>query len=212
MSKVRKAKKPAQALPDARKSELTRLRILDAAAKVFAERGYAHTRLTDIAQEAQSHAGGIYYYFESREALVDEVLRISTQRSIDQLKEALAALRPNATAADRLLAASKVQLSGVMGDDPYHIAHQRIYHELPEDIRARHTPLLHEYFGIWRRIILDGQKSGEFRKDIDPSVLRMTISGAIQWTNEWASTTRGSPEALATKMVGIFLHGALARA
>ena len=43
--------------PPLRKSEATRLRILDAAARVFAQRGYADTRLSDIAQEAGTFAG-----------------------------------------------------------------------------------------------------------------------------------------------------------
>lgn len=206
-----KPKKAAARNGDAKKSVLTRQRIIDAAAKVFATLGYAHTRLSDVAKEAGSHAGGIYYYFSSREALVDEVLRVSTQRSIDDLKAALTTLPDDASAADRLLTAATVQLAGILEQDPYNIAHNRIYPQVPEETRKRHTPLLRQYFAIWRKIISDGQASGEFHADLDPSVLRMTIAGAIQWTPEWVSTTKGSPQTLARKMIGIFMHGARAK-
>lgn len=193
------------------KSELTRQRILDAAAKVFAERGYAHTRLVDVAQEAGSHAGGIYYYFASREALVDEVLRVSTQRSIDHLTKALEALPAKAGAAERVMTAVGVQLTGIMERDPYDLAYLRIWPQLPDEMRERHSALLHRYFSIWRSIIAEGQASGELRADLDPSVVRLTIAGAVQWASEWADTARGSAEELAGKMSAIFLSGILAR-
>jgi len=200
---------PCAALPS--KSQLTRQRIIDAAARVFATRGYAHTRLSDIALEAGSHAGGIYYYFASREALVDEVMRIATQRSIDQLEAALGALPASATAAERIIAAVTTQLAGIMENDAYNIAHNRIHAQIPEDLRARHAPLLRQYFAIWRRMIADGQASGEIRADIDAAVLRLALSGSIQWATEWANTEHGSPDVLARKMAAIFLNGILAR-
>ena len=208
MAKVAKAKAPK--LPaEPSKSELTRQRILDAAAKVFATRGYAHTRLADVAREAGSHAGGIYYYFDSREALVDEVLRISTQRAIDQVTAALKELPPEASASEKLMVVTTAQLSGIMRHDPYDLAHNRIYPQIPDDVRLRHADLLHDFFDIWREIIAEGQATGQIRHDVDPAVLRLTVAGSIQWATEWADGTQGSPEQLARKMVDIFLRGAL---
>jgi AcrR family transcriptional regulator len=58
------------------KSELTRQRILDAAAKVFRSNGYSGARLSDIAALAGIQTGSMYYHFDSREALVEEVLHL----------------------------------------------------------------------------------------------------------------------------------------
>lgn len=44
-------------------------RICDAAIAVFSTRGYAHTRLTDVARAAGISAGNIYRYFEDKETL-----------------------------------------------------------------------------------------------------------------------------------------------
>ncbi|WP_459980009.1 TetR/AcrR family transcriptional regulator, partial [Mycobacterium avium] len=56
------------------KSSLTRTRILDAAARVLSERGYAGLRLTDVAAAAELQAPAIYYYFSSRDELIEEVM------------------------------------------------------------------------------------------------------------------------------------------
>ena len=53
-----------------RKADLTRQRILDAAAHTFLEKGYAATRLSDIATAAGMQAGSIYYHFDSKEQIM----------------------------------------------------------------------------------------------------------------------------------------------
>ncbi len=58
----------------ASKSQKTRERVLDAAAKIFRQKGYAATRLADIAAAADTQAGSLYYHFDSKEQLLDEVL------------------------------------------------------------------------------------------------------------------------------------------
>ena len=52
------------------KAEETRERILDAALKLFRERGFDETTMRDIASEAGVATGAAYYYFTSKEALV----------------------------------------------------------------------------------------------------------------------------------------------
>src|SRR6059058_6552962 len=56
------------------KSALTRSRILDAAAQVLSKRGYAGLRLTDVAAAAELQAPAIYYYYASRDDLIEEVM------------------------------------------------------------------------------------------------------------------------------------------
>ena len=60
--------------PNGSKSARTRERILDAAAHVLSRKGYAGTRLTDVADQAGLQAPAIYYYFPSREDLIEEVM------------------------------------------------------------------------------------------------------------------------------------------
>ena len=189
------------------KSDLTRQRILDSAAVVFAAKGYTHSRLKDIATEAGSHAGGIYYYFDSRDALVEEVLRMATGKSIASINSALNKLPKTATTEDRVRVATVAQLREILASDSYTAAFSKIYPQLPEKIKARHHPVLHEYFDIWRQIIKQGQAEGDIRSDIDPGIMRLTIAGSIQWATEWAHAEISSPESLGEQMAAVFYAG-----
>lgn len=53
-----------------KKSEDTRLRILEAALAIFRERGFERTTMRDIASAAGVAVGAAYYYFQSKEAIV----------------------------------------------------------------------------------------------------------------------------------------------
>ena len=192
-----------------RKSDATRERIVAAAAKIFAERGYAHTRLTDIAKAAKFHAGGIYYYFDSREDLVEEVLRRSTQHAMTAVVAALDALPKSATTEDRIHAATVAQIREIYTQSSYTAAFNKIYPQVPDSVRKRHHALLHQFFDIWRKLLQRGQATGEVRTDVDLSVIRLTIAGAIQWSVEWADPKESSPELLGEQMAKL-LYAAIA--
>lgn len=52
------------------KAEETRSRILDAALRLFRERGFEETTMRDVAAEAEVATGAAYYYYRSKEDLV----------------------------------------------------------------------------------------------------------------------------------------------
>ena len=60
-------------------------RILDAALRVFASRGFHGTTVPDIAEAAGVGTGTLYRYFRDKEALVNEVFRDAKQRLKDAL-------------------------------------------------------------------------------------------------------------------------------
>lgn len=57
-----------------KKSEASRQQVLDAAIVALAERGYAHTSVSDIATAAGMSKGAVHYHFDSKEHLIGEVL------------------------------------------------------------------------------------------------------------------------------------------
>jgi TetR/AcrR family transcriptional repressor of nem operon len=52
----------------------TRERIVEAARRLFWEKGYAATSLADLLKEAGANSGSFYYFFESKDALLRTVL------------------------------------------------------------------------------------------------------------------------------------------
>jgi AcrR family transcriptional regulator len=61
--------KSSQTAPPARRRE-----ILETAARVFAEQGYNATTVRKIADEAGLLAGSLYYHFDSKESMLEEIL------------------------------------------------------------------------------------------------------------------------------------------
>ena len=58
----------------------TRERIIAAASKILAEKGYDATTLREIAREAQAGPGLVHYYFGGKDQLLVEALQVAGQR------------------------------------------------------------------------------------------------------------------------------------
>ena len=63
--------------------------LLAAAAEVIAERGFAATRIADVAERAGTSAPGVLYWFDSRDALLAEALSFAERAFHDDLAAAL---------------------------------------------------------------------------------------------------------------------------
>src|SRR5438445_2713544 len=71
------------------KSEQTRALILETALRLFRERGYDRTTMRAIAEEAGVSVGNAYYYFASKEHLVQGFYDRIAEEHRDRLPEAL---------------------------------------------------------------------------------------------------------------------------
>lgn len=73
------------------KAEETRTRILDAALRLFRDRGFEQTTMREVAAEAGVATGGAYYYFRSKEELVMAFYLRTSDEARDRFAEAIAA-------------------------------------------------------------------------------------------------------------------------
>lgn len=166
------------------KSIRRRQRILDAAARALAEDGYSEAKLSDIAEEAGTHAGSLYYYFPSREDLVTEVLLTS----LDRMAEFSSALVADAHVSPlgRVLAFVGLVIEQTLApNDHYFRAYMRNGSQVPHHIRT----VLHARRLRTRRtlsqLLKDAQKSGEISAEIDPNIAAQFIMGATNWVGTW---------------------------
>lgn len=98
----------------ATKGERTRQHILETALAMFAERGYDKTTMRAIASEAGVSVGNAYYYFKSKEHLIQGFYE---QATMQHAELAPAALEGRETLAERIEAALLAWLD-IAG--PYH--------------------------------------------------------------------------------------------
>jgi AcrR family transcriptional regulator len=174
------------------KSELTRQRILDAAARVLSVKGFAGTRLTDVAEYAELQAPAIYYYFASREDLIEEVMYCGINDMRRHLQDTLHALPPGTTPMDKIMAAVEAHLRHELELSDYTTASIRNSGQIPEHLRTRQKKEEAAYGRIWRSLFADAIAGGEIRADLDARIARMLVMGALNWAAEWWDAKRGS--------------------
>jgi TetR/AcrR family transcriptional regulator, cholesterol catabolism regulator len=160
------------------KSARTRQRILDAAAQVLSRRGYAATRLTDVAEVAEIQAPAIYYYFPSRDDLVEEVVWSGIARMTEHVQARLDELPPGIAAMDRIEAAVEAHLRFELEISDYSSAAIRNAGQIPEEIRVRYAVEASRYGDVWRKLFQDARRDGEMRPELDPRAARMLVLGA----------------------------------
>lgn len=177
---------------DESKSIRTRERILDSAAYILSRKGYASTRLADVAEHAELQAPAIYYYFKSREDLIEEVMYTGIAHMRANLSNALDALPPEASPMDRILVAVEESLRFELNISDYTTASTRNAGQLPEHLRVRHDKERAAYGRIWRGLFADASEAGQLNPDLDLRAARMLVLGAVSWAVEWWNPKAGS--------------------
>ncbi|MBJ8345190.1 TetR/AcrR family transcriptional regulator [Antrihabitans sp. YC2-6] len=178
-------KLPSRTTSDDTKSARTRERILDSTAAVLSRKGYSETRLTDVAEEAELQSPAIYYYFKSREELIEEVMWAGIAHMREHVEGVLAALPPETSAMDRILAAAEAHLRFSLSVSSYTTAAIRNSGQMPERIRERHEAERAKYGRVWRKLFKDAADDGELRDGVDLLTVRMLVIGSLNWAAEW---------------------------
>lgn len=206
------ARRPAQTTEDPgsaepTKSQLTRARILDATARVLSEKGYAGTRLTDVAEYAELQAPAIYYYFSSRDELIEEVMfagisemRRHLQAELDQLPDGMSPM-------DRIVAAVEIHLRHELELSDYTTASIRNSGQIPDHLRSRQRKESAAYNRIWRKLFADARAEGQLREDLDDQLAQALVLGALNWAAEWWDPRRGSLDAIVANAQVVVRHG-----
>lgn len=198
---------PASADIAESKSAQTRRRILDAAAHVLSAKGYAGLRLNDVAAQAELQAPAIYYYYTSRDDLIEEVMWAGIADMREHVIAVLDALPADASALDRLLAAVEAHLRHELEISDYTTAAIRNAGQVPPAIRKRQILEEQRYGEVWRRLINDMARAGELRTDLDLYIAQMLVLGALNWAVEWWDPRRGSLDTVVANAQSFVRHG-----
>ncbi|KAB7740407.1 TetR family transcriptional regulator [Parvibaculum sedimenti] len=189
------------------KSDISRARILDAAAKTFRQKGYAATTLIEIARAAGMQAGSLYYHFGSKDELLEEVLDIGMRRVHEAVEESQERLPADSSHRDRIRVAVEAHLATLLKHDDYTSANIRIFGQVPEEVQKHHIRQRDAYAELWRRILTKAQKSGALRRDVDLGLVRMLLMGALNWSVEWYQPGRTSIRTIADHMCLMLFNG-----
>ena len=164
---------PRADVSDERKSQ-----ILDAAVKVIAKRGFAEARMDDIVEEAGISKGLVYWYFKSKDAVLEALVRRLFQPEMGTIRELP---RQPGTARDRLLRfadQSARQVAAIMRLVPITFEfYTMAFRNKP--IRKVINEFFATYFENIKEVIDQGITAGEFRKT-DPAQAAVTIGAVLE--------------------------------
>lgn len=192
---------------NARKSDRTRQTILDAAAKLFREQGYKATTQRQIASQADIKAGSIYYYFESKDQILDEVLERGIRVVHESVENAVNALPADASGRQRIETAVATHLHTVLRYNDYASANIQNIRHVSQEARNRNRALRRAYAAYWTAMFEQAKQSGEIGEHVDLSIARLFLLGALNWTLDWYDPKQGSTDILAEKFCALFFEG-----
>jgi TetR/AcrR family fatty acid metabolism transcriptional regulator len=191
------------------KSDDKRRRILQAAVKVFAQKGYHRARVSEIARRADVADGTIYLYFRNKEdilvCLFDEVME-------EHLQRARAELATVQGAPARLRAIARHHLRVLGGNRDLAVVFQVELRQSTQFMERFTASWLRDYFGLVGQVIEAGQRDGSFRRDLPLKLATKVFFGALdELVTSWIVGGKDYDLCrLADPMVELFLHGASA--
>ena len=189
------------------KAAATRLRLLDAAAHVLAEKGFAGMRLSDVGEVAGVQAPAIYYHFSNKEDLAGEVFVAGLIRCRLTLESTLRA-HEGEDPLERLAIAIDAHLRMTARQSDYARAWMhRITGDVPAQVQELCQPDERAYGRVWTRLITEAKDAGLLRDDIDAKVAQQLVIGALNALSFTWKPGRTSVDVLALSAQQILLSG-----
>lgn len=158
---------------DARKTA-----ILDAAAKLIAERGYHDVRVADIARAVGTSTGTVHYYFPTKE----DVLRNALQRGVyREFERHSGELKKIDSSYERLLRLLELQLPklGPIREELTIWLQYWAECSIRPDLRPTHNAVYMRWHQTIVHLVQRGQARGEFRKDVDPEPFTAELTALV---------------------------------
>jgi TetR/AcrR family transcriptional regulator, fatty acid metabolism regulator protein len=190
----------------AERAQDKREKILRAAVTVFAERGYFHARVADVAKEAGVADGTIYLYFKSKEDLLVQVFGEGMERFLAELHREISGI---ADAREKLRRIIEFHLATIGRDRDLAVVVQvELRHSLKFMSLFTHQGLA-DYLNVLRETVEQGQKAGAFRQAIHPQMAAKAIFGVLdEMVTSWVlSEKRSKLEDSAPQVSMLLLEG-----
>jgi TetR/AcrR family transcriptional regulator, cholesterol catabolism regulator len=180
--------------------------ILAVAARVFAEKGILNATVRDIGQEAGILSGSLYHHFESKDQMIEEVLRPVLNSLSERYRQIAAEVDDPAEIVRQVImdsiaeAAARPDEARIFRNDAHHLAEMprlAFVDEQRTELRTLVTSALQR-----------GMHDGTFRDDLDPDLVFRAIFdivlGSIRW---FRPLGRQDPGRVGAQLASLVLDG-----
>ncbi len=160
-----------------------RAELLAAIAEVFAARGYAATTVREAAEAAGILGGSLYYHFDSKESMVDEILSTFLNEMWADYEKVLSAgldaaltLRDLVSVSFRSIERHRAAVV-IYQNEAKHLAQVERFRYL-DDSQLR-------FESTWKGVLEKGVKEGAFRADLDTGLIYRFIRDTVWVAASW---------------------------
>lgn len=189
-----------------KKEEDKKKRILEAATRVFAKKGFYNSKISDVALEAEVAHGTVYLYFKSKEELLVSIFQSSLRELIQYVK---IEIQKEDNPKSRLRRMISLQIE-LIETNPELTALLLV--EFPQTGKFLDSHAVDEvatYIDMVASIIREGVEEGVFADHVDANVVATLIYSAIQGiATRWILEDRKYPlKKIADEISEVFLEG-----
>ena len=186
-------------------------KIIRAATKVFAKKGFFNARISDIAKEAKVADGTIYLYFNNKFDILLSIFEQEIGLLIDQVNVLIAKEDDPQKMLEIFISKHLFEMKKNRNLAEVIQIELRQTNKVIRDYRDNKFS---EYVNIISMIIKKGQQENIYRKDILPGIAKRAIFGALDeitrlWTSNRDTHSHYTVEEMARQVTEIFLIGIL---
>jgi AcrR family transcriptional regulator len=175
-----------------------------AAAHLFRKVGYARATVRDVAKAVGLQSGSIFYYYETKEEILVDVMREGMRRFMETVMEPL---RDATTPVMRLRALLIGHLKALHGGNDELAVILSEWRSLAPNSRRKIVKQRDEIEAMWDRVLRELATEGRVHGDL--AILRLALLGAANWSLQWYDERgRLSIDALADQLLELFVPGA----
>jgi len=181
--------------------------IVDTAARLFQEKGFASTSLEDIATEVGVWKGSLYHYIDSKEDLLLAVVREPAEQILAQIREIKMIDLPAAEKIRRIARGHARTL-----DETFVYASVYLQEIAGRNRTGEWADMDREYVTTITEIMRAGIDAGDFSSHLDARVAGLSMVGAFNWMTHWYRP-EGPQTAIeiADQICSILLEGMISR-
>src|SRR6266567_3334842 len=182
--------------------------IIEAAARVFAERGFHGATTQDIADVLGIRQASLYYYFPSKEGALELVC---LQGVAGYFEAAKAIASGPGSAADKLARLIKSHLSPLADRSDFMRVFLNERQHLPAESRRRIGKLSRGLERLFEDVLKEGVRRGEFRSDLDTRLAVLGILGMANAVANWYRNEEVAIERISGEFARLIVDGAKKR-
>ncbi len=183
-----------------------RLRILDAAVKIFAREGFFKAKVSEIAGEAGVAPGTVYLYFKNKEDLLISIFEVRMQNINSKLRKAIMEKEDGRSRLESLV---RLHLLECNRNPDLAACFQVELRQSGRFMREKVKRELQQYLDLIREIVEYGRRDGTFRNEISVGLVTHLIFGTLdEVVSTWVITgMKYNLLSLADPLIDLFING-----